>query len=189
MFAAFVCSFTIQISIHNTLLINTTFICIKYKRSEWQSQRVRKASKVTRRGKGNMMPSTNKLALCLSLSFSLSFCFILKITWSTAPKLTIWSKGGWHERTKEGTCTFVVQLQWNEWYLQLSTNTKACDNKQINKYGEKQSYRGNITINTAPLLAVCCSLLDAASSCYSVFSSVSLFDGERASRRDTKIMW
>lgn len=30
--ARFIFAFTIQISIHNTLLINTTFICIKYTR-------------------------------------------------------------------------------------------------------------------------------------------------------------
>lgn len=96
-----------------------------------------------------------------------------------------------NEQTKERTCTFVVQFQRNECYLQLSTNTKACDNKQINKYEEKQSDRGNRAINTAPLLAFAVHIMmlhDAASSCYFVFSSVSLFDGERASRRDTKIM-
>lgn len=32
--AVFACAFSIQISIHNTLLINTAFICIKYARSD-----------------------------------------------------------------------------------------------------------------------------------------------------------
>lgn len=43
----FVCAFTIQISIHNTLLINTTFICIKYARSDSTTRDADESEKAT----------------------------------------------------------------------------------------------------------------------------------------------
>lgn len=78
---AFVCAFTMQISIHNTLLINTTFICIKYTPVRWDAES-KKSKENTRKTHGEEKTrcakhsSVNKLLAFARLSS------LYTITWS-----------------------------------------------------------------------------------------------------------